>query len=103
MIKQINLLAVGLHIDSGRSDRRPFAGKGYKSATSLPMRISRGNQVIGKWSAIEIEERLGSEDLLLTDLFYDEDESDWLPLSGFQIKQTSVNAEKTIMRLCYCG
>jgi hypothetical protein len=67
------------------------------------MRISRGNQVIGKWAAAEIKKRLGSGDLLLTDLFYDEDISDWLPLSELQVKPSPVKAEKTVMRLCYCG
>jgi len=103
MIKQTNPLAVALRIDSGRPDRRRFTGQGGTSAKGLPMRICRGNQVIGKWPAIEIQERLGSEDLLLTDLFYDEDVSDWLPLSQFQIKQSPVYVEKTMMRLCYCG
>jgi len=59
--------------------------------------------VIGKWSVTEITERLGREDLLPTDLFYDEDISDWLPLSEFQVKQIAVKAEKTVTRLCYCG
>jgi hypothetical protein len=103
MIKQTKPLAFGLRIDSGRSNRRQSAGTGCTSAKALPMRISRGNQVIGNWSALQIKERLGSEDLLLTDLFYDEDLSDWLPLSQFQIKQAPVNAEKTMVRLCYCG
>ena len=59
--------------------------------------------MIGNWSATEIKERLGREELLLTDLYYDEDVSDWLPLSELQVKQASIKAEKTAMRLCYCG
>jgi hypothetical protein len=59
--------------------------------------------VIGKWSATEIKERLGSEGLLLTDSFYDEDVSDWLPLSELQVRQTAAKGEKTVIRLCYCG
>jgi hypothetical protein len=67
------------------------------------MRISRGNQVIGKWTVTEIKARLGTEDLLLTDLFYDEDLSDWLPLSELKEKQIPAKAEKAVTRLCYCG
>jgi hypothetical protein len=67
------------------------------------MRISRGNQVIGKWSATEVKERLGSGSLLLTDSFYDEDVSDWVPLSEFRDKEPSLKTEKTVSRLCYCG
>ena len=59
--------------------------------------------MIGKWSVNEIKERLGNEDLLLTDLFYDEDVSDWLPLSELQAKQAPVKPEKAVTRLCYCG
>jgi len=67
------------------------------------MRICRGNQVIGKWTTAKVKDRLGSGDLLPTDLFYDEDISDWVLLSELRVKQTAVKAEKTIMRLCYCG
>src|SRR5260221_2831930 len=69
LVKETKLLAVGLRIDSVRANRRRFVDNDCTWAKSLPMRISRGNQVIGKWSAAEIKERLGREDLLLTDLF----------------------------------
>lgn len=97
MIDQTKHLDVGLRIDSALSKRRQFAVK------SLPIRISRGNQVIGKWSAAEIKERIGSEELLLTDTFYDEDASDWLPLSDLQTKQISVKVTEAVTRPCYCG
>jgi hypothetical protein len=67
------------------------------------MRISRGNQVIGKWSVAEVKERLGREELLPTDQFYDEELSDWLPLSELPSEQPPVKVEKAGMRLCYCG
>jgi len=59
--------------------------------------------VIGNWSAAEIKERIGSEDLLLTDLFYDEDVSDWLPLSELKAKQIPVKTPEAVSRPCYCG
>ena len=103
MNKQIKLPAVGLRIDSLRSNRRRFLANGQILAENLPMRIARGNQMIGNWSADEIEERLGREDLFPTDLFYDQESSDWLPLTELRAKPTSVKGEKTVNRLCYCG
>lgn len=64
------------------------------------MRISRGNQVIGDWSSSEVTERIGNKDLLPTDSFYDEETSEWLPLSEIQ---TKVEPEKIVTRACYCG
>jgi hypothetical protein len=69
----------------------------------LTMRIARGSQVIGKWSANEIKNRLGTQDLFPTDLFYDQDLSDWLPLTELRTKPASVKAASTARRLCYCG
>jgi len=103
MIKQTKLPATGLRIASVPPGRRRLGGNTCTAAKGLPIRISRGNLVIGKWSATEIKERLASEELLLTDLFYNEDVSDWLPLSELRGKQTAVKTEKTVIRLCYCG
>lgn len=103
MIKETKLSAVGLRIDSIPAKRRRFTGPGGTAAKNPPVRICRGNQVIGKWSVTEIKVRLESEDLLPTDSFYDENVSDWLPLSELQIRQTAVQVEKTVLRPCYCG
>jgi hypothetical protein len=103
MTKQPKLPATGLRIDSIPASQRRFAAKGWIAAENLPMRIARGDQVIGKWPANEIKERLGRGELLPTDLFYDQDLSDWLPLSELRAKAPSVNSEKTVTRLCYCG
>ena len=59
--------------------------------------------MIGKWSSAEVKERLDNEDLLFTDSFYDEETSDWLPLSALKVKRTLAAEEKTNMRPCYCG
>lgn len=103
MIKYIPLLATGLRIDSLQSLWPQSTGHGPASGGPLPVRVSRGNQVIGKWSAVQIKERLGNEDLLPTDLFYDEDVSEWLPLSGFREKLAPIKARKAMTPRCYCG
>jgi hypothetical protein len=103
MINPTKLPDVGLRIDSVRPNRRPATRSHATSVKGLPLRISRGNQVIGRWSVTEIEERIGREDLLLTDLFYDEDASDWVPLSKLPAKQISAKTEGPVTRLCYCG
>jgi len=72
-------------------------------AKSRPIRIARGEQVIGRWSFTEIKERIGNENLLLTDSFYDEDVSEWLPLAELRVKPVSVKVAKTRVWPCYCG
>lgn len=66
------------------------------------MRISRGSQVIGGWRSTEVKERLENGNLLLTDSFYNEEISDWLPLSELQVR-TVVKTAKSVTPLCYCG
>ena len=73
------------------------------SAARQPVRISRGNRVIGGWSSTEVKERLAEGSLLLTDSFYDEGTSDWLPLSELREKQAAVKPEKVGNAFCYCG
>ena len=67
------------------------------------MRISRDNRVIGKWLPAEIPALLADKTLLPTDQYYDEDVSDWLPLSDFKIKKISAEPEKIMKLPCYCG
>ncbi len=90
--------------DSAQSDRKlPEASLSAASDKGPRIRVSRGNQVIGSWSAREIDERLGSEDLLPSDSFYHEGSSDWLPLSEFQGKQRPNKVTKASAQICYCG
>jgi len=102
MVKYTPLPATGLRIHAAQSAQPRSASNRSPSAGYLPVRISRGNQVIGKWTSAEIKERLGNEDLLPTDFFYDEDLSEWLPLSGFREKLAPSEAKKPTP-LCYCG
>ena len=67
------------------------------------MRISRGNEVIGEWSAGQIKKRIAEASLFSTDSFYDEDSSEWLPLSDLLAKQAAPKPVKAIGRACYCG
>ena len=67
------------------------------------MRVSRGSHVIGEWSTREVMERIRTKELLPTDSFYDEDTSDWLPLSELHARQNAVVPENIVMRACYCG
>jgi hypothetical protein len=103
MINRTTLITAGHRIDSQRSNRRSQPGGAKRRSAVEPMRIARGNQVIGKWSLTEVKERLENEDLLFTDSFYDEGTSDWLLLSELKVKQTFAAVEKSTMRPCYCG
>jgi hypothetical protein len=67
------------------------------------MRISRGNQVIGEWSPGQIKKRMADASLFPTDFYYDEDSSDWLPLSELLARQSAPKAVKATGRPCYCG
>lgn len=67
------------------------------------MRISRGDLVVGEWSLSEVKDHLDSGTLLPNDSFYDEEVSEWLPLSQLQAKAAPAKARKTVERLCYCG
>jgi hypothetical protein len=88
MIKQSKLLA-------------PSGGNGQTSPESRAIRVCRGNQVLGKWSSTEVQERLASENLVPLDLFYDEKVSEWLPLSELRVKPAKT--AKSVKRPCYCG
>jgi len=68
------------------------------------MRISRGNEVLGRWPPAEIRKRIANATLFSTDLFYDEESSEWAPLADFlAAKATPPPAVKLIGRPCYCG
>ena len=84
------------------SQDSPYRLQWLDNAGTLTMRISRGNQIIGEWSSVEVNERLESGDLLLTDTFYDEDKSDWPPLSELSALQAKRSSVK-VQRPCYCG
>jgi len=104
MTNQTNPFASDLPIDSAQSDQKqPDASVSGTSPKGPRIRISRGNQVIGNWSAAEIEERLGNEDLVPSDTFYREDTSEWLPLSEFQESRRSIKVAKISAHVCYCG
>lgn len=57
--------------------------------------------MLGKWSSTEVQERLANENLTPVDLFYDEEVSEWLPLSELRVKPAKT--EKSVKRPCYCG
>ena len=67
------------------------------------MRISRGNEVIGEWSVGQIKKRIADASLLPTDFFYDEDSSEWSPLSDLLARQAAPKPVKAVGRPCYCG
>jgi hypothetical protein len=67
------------------------------------MRISRGSQIIGEWPLIQIKKRLTDARLVPSDLFYDEDASEWLPLSGLSARLLVQKPVSAISRACYCG
>ena len=73
-------------------------------AEGYAMRISRGNQVLGQWSSVEVKERLASKNLLPIDTFYDEELSEWLPLSELPVEPSSAaKPQKKATPPCYCG
>ena len=67
------------------------------------MRVSRGDKVIGEYTVAAILRDLKSGRLVETDSYYDEDVSDWLPLSAFLSKRAAPKVEKGVTRPCYCG
>jgi hypothetical protein len=67
------------------------------------MRISRGNEIIGEFSVVQIKRRIEDGRFFATDCYYDEDSSDWLALAGFLANQAAIKADKAITRPCYCG
>lgn len=67
------------------------------------MRISRNNLVIGDWLLGEAIAHLESGKLLPTDSFYDEESSEWLPLSELRAKQTVTKPAPRLAWPCYCG
>ena len=67
------------------------------------MRICRGHQVIGTWSAGEINKRIANASLFPSDLYYDEVTSDWLPLAGLLASRAAPATVKPVGRACYCG
>jgi hypothetical protein len=67
------------------------------------MRISRGNQIIGERSVGQVRKGLADATLRLTDLYYHEETSEWLPLSDLLARLALPKAIKPIGRPCYCG
>ncbi|MGA3172715.1 MAG: hypothetical protein ABSE62_17065 [Chthoniobacteraceae bacterium] len=67
------------------------------------MRIARGNEIIGEWSVGQIKIRMTNTSLVPTDLYYDEESSEWLPLSELPAKRAAPKAVKEPGRSCYCG
>jgi len=67
------------------------------------MRICRGNEIIGEWSAGQIKKRIADATLFPSDRYYDDDSSEWLPLANLPAGQTASTAVKVIGRSCYCG
>jgi len=75
----------------------------FKPLYAPSMRIARGSQLIGEWSAGQIKIRLADATLLDTDLYYDEEASDWMPLSNLSVLKKAPVAVKQSGRVCYCG
>ena len=67
------------------------------------MRISRGNEVVGEFSAHQVKSRIEDGSFLATDFYYDEDTSDWLLLGDYLTNQAPLKVEKAVRRPCYCG
>ena len=67
------------------------------------MRICRGNEILGEWPVGEVKRRLADSSLFLSDLYYDENASEWLTLAVFSSKQTAATQIKVTARTCYCG
>jgi SEC-C motif len=67
------------------------------------MRISRGNEVIGNRSAGQVKKGIADASLLLTDFYYDEELSEWLPLADYLTRVPVAKVSKHIGPPCYCG
>jgi hypothetical protein len=67
------------------------------------MRIARGSEVIGEWSIGKIKAQIAGAFLLPTDLYYDEETSEWLPLADLLAKQAAPKPVKAAGPRCYCG
>jgi hypothetical protein len=67
------------------------------------MRISRANDIVGEWTAGQVIKRIADGSLLPSDFYYDEDSSEWLPLSGLAARLATPKPVKATGRPCYCG
>lgn len=67
------------------------------------IRVSRGSQIVGDRSADQIRRGIENGSMLATDHYYDEDASEWLPLSEFLTKLAQPKQVKPAGRACYCG
>ena len=67
------------------------------------MRICRGNEIIGEWSAGQIKKRIADATLFPSDHYYDDDSSEWLLLADLSASQTAPKVVKVIGRPCYCA
>jgi hypothetical protein len=69
----------------------------------IMMRISRGNEVIGNRSVNQVKRGIANASLLLTDFYYHEELSEWLPLADFLTRVAEQKIPKQIGPPCYCG
>jgi len=67
------------------------------------MRISRGNEVIGDRTAGQVKKGIADASLLLTDFYYHEELSEWLPLTDYLTRVTLPKVPRQIGSPCYCG
>jgi SEC-C motif len=67
------------------------------------MRISRGNRLLGERSVGQIQKGIADSSLFLTDSYYHEDTSEWLPLADFISRLSQPKPVKPVGRPCYCG
>jgi hypothetical protein len=51
----------------------------------------------------QIKKRMADASLLLTDSYYEEESSEWLPLSELLARRAAPKPVKAIGRPCYCG
>lgn len=87
--------------ERARADKSLAMGRAV--AESGAMRIARNNQVMGDWSADVVIARLESGESLPTDSFYDEDTSEWRPLSELRAKLIAAKPAPRVVWACYCG
>jgi len=67
------------------------------------MRLSRGNRLIGERTVGQIKRGIADSSLFLTDSYYHEDSSEWLPLADFLAREALPKPVKPVGRACYCG
>lgn len=58
---------------------------------------------MGDWSVAQVKTRLGNTTLFPSDLYYDDDLSEWFPLAELSARQPEPKVVKAIRRPCYCG